>query len=112
VNLIVNEIIPLADLSARYTRGVLIRIDEGHHGPQKLQQLHEILRGYPGKAELQLMICLADGSKVSCKCSDLSLTINAEMRTRVDELLGQGNFRLITAAPSVGAKNGNGRGWR
>ncbi|MGD0383529.1 MAG: DNA polymerase III subunit alpha [Thermoguttaceae bacterium] len=112
VNLIVNEIIPLADLSARYTRGVLIRVSEEQHGPEKLQKLHEILRGYPGKAELQLMICLADGSKVSCKCSDLSLTINAEMRTRVDELLGQGNFRLITAAPTVGTKNGNGRGWR
>jgi DNA polymerase-3 subunit alpha len=112
VNLIVNEIIPLADLSARYTRGVMIRVSEEQHGPEKLQQLHEILRGYPGKAELQLMICLADGSKVSCKCSDLSLTINAEMRTRVDELLGQGNFRLITATPTVGTKNGNGRGWR
>jgi DNA polymerase-3 subunit alpha len=111
-NLIVNEIIPLADLSNRFTRGVLIRVDESHHGPQKLQQLYEILRGYPGKAELQLDIHLADGRKVPCQCSDLSLTINAEMRTRVDELLGQGNFRLITAAPTVGAKNGNGWGRR
>jgi DNA polymerase-3 subunit alpha len=111
-NLIVNEIIPLADLSARYTRGVLIRVDESQHGPEKLNQLHEILRGYPGKAELQLMICLADGSKVSMNCSDLSLTITAEMRTRVDDLLGPGNFRLITAAPTVGAKNGNGWGRR
>ncbi len=91
---------------------MLIRIDEAHHGPEKLQQLHEILRGYPGKAELQLMICLADGSKVSCQCSDFSIAINAEMRTRVDDLLGPGNFRLITAAPAVGTKNGNGRGWR
>jgi DNA polymerase-3 subunit alpha len=90
----------------------MIRIDEGHHGPEKLQQLHEILRGYPGKAELQLMICLADGGKVSMKCSDLALTINAEMRTRVDELLGPGNFRLLTATPAVGTKGGNGKGWR
>ena len=111
-NLIVNEIIPLADLESRYTRGVLIRVDESQHGPEKLNQLHEILRGYPGKAELQLMICLADGSKVNMKCSDLSLNINPEMRTRVDDLLGQGNFRLITAAPTVGAKNGNGWGRR
>ena len=81
-NLIVNEIIPLADLEARYTRGVMIRVDEAHHGPQKLEQLYEILRGYPGKSELQLTICLADGRKVACKCSDMSLTINPEMRTR------------------------------
>ena len=112
VNLIVNEIIPLADLSARYTRGVMIRVSEEQHGPQKLQQLHEILRGYPGKAELQLMIHLADGRKVSCKCSDLSVTITTEMRTRVDDLLGPGNLRLLTATPTVGARSGNGWGRR
>jgi len=111
-NLIVNEIIPLADLAARYTRGVMIRVSETQHGPQKLQQLHEILRGYPGKAELQLVITLADGSKVSCNCSDLSIAINAEMRTRIDDLLGPGNLRLLTTTPTVGARNGNGRGRR
>jgi len=111
-NLIVNEIIPLADLAARYTRGVMIRVSETQHGPQKLQQLHEILRGYPGKAELQLVITLADGSKVSCKCSDLAVTITAELRTRVDDLLGPGNLRLLPTTPTVGARNGNGRGRR
>ncbi len=111
-NLIVNEIIPLADLESRYTRGIKIRVSEEQHGLQKLQQLHEILRGYPGQSELQLEIYLADGHKVSMERSDLKITVNAEMRTRVDDLLGQGNFRLITAAPSVGAKNGNGWGRR
>ncbi len=112
VNLIVNEIIPLADLPGRYTRGVMIRLSEAEDGPQKLQLLYEILRGYPGKSELQLVICLADGRKVSCQCADFAVTINPEMRTRVDDLLGPGNFRLITAAPAVGNKGGNGRGWR
>ncbi|HEY4760964.1 MAG TPA: OB-fold nucleic acid binding domain-containing protein, partial [Thermoguttaceae bacterium] len=111
-NLIVNEITALADLPARFSRGVLIRVLEGQHGPQKLQQLYEILRGYPGKAEVQLMLCLADGSKVSCNCSNLSVSINAEMRTRVDDLLGQGNFRLLTVPPARTARNGNGRGRR
>ena len=67
-NLIVNEIIPLEDLAARYTRGVRIRVSEEVHGPQKLEQLHEILRGYPGNCELELTLCLADGSRVACKC--------------------------------------------
>ena len=34
-NLIVNEIIPLADLESRYTRGVLIRVDESQSRPGK-----------------------------------------------------------------------------
>ena len=58
------------------------------------------------------MLCLADGSKVSCDCSGLSVSINAEMRARVDDLLGPGNFRLITAAPNAGPRSGNGWGRR
>ena len=49
-NLIVNELIPLVG-SGRpaYTRGVLIRVDEEPHGVRGLEQLYEILRGYPGQ---------------------------------------------------------------
>ncbi len=110
-NLIVSEIIPLADLSSRFTRGIVISVSEESHGLEKLQKLHEILRGYPGRAELELDIRLADGTKVNMN-SDLTLTITPELRTRVDDLLGPGNFRLITASPTVGTKNGNGWGRR
>ena len=111
-NFIVNEVIRLEDLAARYTRGVMIRVQEERHGPQKLEQLREILRGYPGATELQLLLCLADGCKVTCKCSEVSVSINPEMRSRVDDLLGPGNFRLLTAPPSAGARGGgNGNGW-
>ena len=110
-NLIVNEIIPLADLDARYTRGVKIRIFEQAHGRGKLEQLHEILRGYPGQCELQLVICLADGSQVPCTCDKFRVAVNPEMRGRVDQLLGPNNFRLLTAAPAkMAAGRGNGRG--
>jgi DNA polymerase-3 subunit alpha len=112
-NFIVNEVIRLEDLAARYTRGVMIRVDESHHGEQKLELLREILRGYPGGTELQLLLCLANGCKVTCKCSDIAVSINPEMRNRVDDLLGPGNFRLLTAPPSTGARSGGGgNGWR
>ena len=70
------------------------------HGPQKLEQLYEILRGYPGHVELQLQLCLADGTKVECTCDRLKLSVNPEMRSRIDDLLGPDHFRLITAAPA------------
>ncbi len=109
-NLIVNEIIPLEYLSSRCTRGVMIRVVEEGHGHQKLEQLHEILRCYPGHCELQLMLCLADGSRVACKCDGMKLAVNGEMRGRVDQLLGPGNFRLLTASPNaVAAGRANGR---
>ncbi len=102
-NLIVNELIALDQLSARYTRGATIRLFETTHGQDGLERLYEILRGYPGNCELQLLICLADGTRVACKCDKIRVEINGEMRTRVDELLGPGNFRLVTASPNSNA---------
>jgi DNA polymerase III subunit alpha len=112
-NLIVNEIIALEDLAARCTRGVMVRVLEESHGTEKLELLHEVLRSYPGNCELQLLLCLADGSRVSCRCDKMRLAVNPEMQSRVDDLLGPGNVRLLTAAPTgsaSGRPNGQGSG--
>jgi DNA polymerase-3 subunit alpha len=111
-NLIVNELIPLDQLQSRYTRGVVIRLFEGTHGLRAVEQLHEILRGYPGKCELKLAIWLDDGRRVQSDCK-MRVEINGEMRDRVEELLGPGNFRLLPAphvAKSGGRGNGRGNG--
>ncbi|MBU4400208.1 MAG: DNA polymerase III subunit alpha, partial [Planctomycetes bacterium] len=99
-NLIADEIIALEDLPARCTRGVVIRLSEEDNGRQKLEQLHEILRGYPGNCELQLLLCLEDGRRVACKCGGMAVAVNNQMRDRVERLLGPGNVRLVTASPS------------
>lgn len=118
-NLIVNEILTLEDLPKRYTRGIRVRLLEQDHGQRGVEQLFEILRGYPGSREVQLVICLADGVCVDCKCESLRVEINAEMRNRVEQLLGPGNLQLLAASragssgrPGNGAgraANGNGR---
>ena len=107
-NLIINEVIPISDLEARYTRGIRVRLVEETHGAKKLEMLYEILRGYPGECQFELVLCLADGRRVSCRCDTFRVANHAEMRGRVEELLGPENFRLITARPSVG--NGRSRG--
>ncbi len=112
-NFIVNEVIPLEDLPSRYTRGVRIRLSESEHGTEKLEQLYEILRGYPGGCSLELTIGLADGASVACKCDRMQVAVSSEMRSRVDQLLGTGNFRLLTAPPVSGnGGRGNGRSRR
>jgi DNA polymerase-3 subunit alpha len=104
-NLIVNELLSLEELSARYTRGIVVRVLEEPHGLGKLEALHEVLRGYPGDCQLQLLLCLSGGSRVLCQCDGLRVAPSAELRTRVDDLLGPGHLRLVTAAA-----RGNGRG--
>lgn len=101
-NLIVGELIPLDELHSRCTQGVLVRVLEDPHGRRGLEQLHEILRGYPGSCPLQLLICLGDGSQVRCNCEKLRVEVNGEMRARVDELLGPGNLRLLTTSANSG----------
>jgi DNA polymerase-3 subunit alpha len=98
-NLIVNELIPLADVAGRFTRGVVIRLCEPQHAAADVEGLHEILRGYPGNCEVQLLVCLADGTRVSLACERMRVDLNPEMRSRVDNLLGAGNVRLIAAPP-------------
>ena len=106
-NLIVNEVIALADLSTRFTRGVSIRLDEQAHGERGLEQLYEILRGYPGSCELELLLRLSDGSQVTCVCDSLRVELNAEMRGRVEQLLGSGSLRLLPARSKT-MSNGHG----
>ncbi|MBN2216359.1 MAG: DNA polymerase III subunit alpha, partial [Pirellulales bacterium] len=103
-NLIVNDLIRLEDAPSRLTAGIRVRIVEQQHGQRGLEQLHEILRGYPGSCPLHLHFSLADGTQVACRCRR-QVEVNAEMRRRVDELLGPENVRIVASTRS----NGNGR---
>jgi DNA polymerase-3 subunit alpha len=102
-NLIVNELIPLEDMAGRFTKGVVIRIDEGQHTREDVVRLREILRGYPGTCDLQFVVLLADGSKVFMRTDTLRVALDPEMLRRVDELLGAGNLRLQAAPPKPAA---------
>ncbi|MCG8584892.1 MAG: OB-fold nucleic acid binding domain-containing protein, partial [Pirellulales bacterium] len=105
VNLICNELIPIELLPQQMTSGLRIRVDEEAHGVRGLEQLYEILRGYPGKCSVQLVLDLADGQRVEMNSEGVRVTMNEEMRTRVDQLLGPGNVKLAASK-----KNGNGQG--
>jgi DNA polymerase-3 subunit alpha len=95
INLIVTELIPLAELPARFTSGIVIRVREGTHGMDTLEKLREIVRGYPGKKPLRLRLDLADGGSVTLDCATSGVAIDPELRRRVDDLLGAGNFKLL-----------------
>jgi DNA polymerase-3 subunit alpha len=105
-NLIVSELIPLSELESRYTTGIVIRFDETRQSADKLSSVREIIRGYPGPCEVRLVICLQDGSRVHLKLNNVHVEVTAELRDRLDQLLGPGNIRLITAKPAANGKHG------
>ena len=108
-NLIVNELIPLTELSQRYTRGLVIRVKEEDHGDESLERLQEILRYYPGDCEVQLALWLTQGTRVYLKSDRYKVALSTELRARLDELLGPGNVKSL-AAPVISPKNGKQRG--
>ena len=97
-NLIINELVPMADLETRYTRGILVCVRENSHGQESLSQLNEIVRGYPGNCEFKLVLELNDGHQVRLQTSR-RVDVSPEMQGRIEDLLGEGNFRLQTARP-------------
>ncbi len=111
-NLIVNEIFPLTELAQRFTRGIRVRLDEKQHGERAMDSLHEILRGYPGACEVELALVLADGAKLLLKCNTPRIQLCPELRTRLDDLLGAGNVKVIAAPPQAreSGSRGNGNG--
>jgi len=112
-NLIVNELVPVAELDDRYSSGVVLRVNEERHGQRGLEQLHEIVRGYPGDKSLAILLELSDGARVHLAPGQMRIELNSELRRRVDELLGPGNFRVRARRPSKAAiRNGGPRGAR
>ncbi|MFM7070182.1 MAG: DNA polymerase III subunit alpha [Planctomycetota bacterium] len=109
-NLIVNELIPISELSARYTTGMVVRVDETRHGPEMLSKIREVVRGYPGQRDLELLLQLRDGCRVRLKANSVRLDITQELQRRLDELLGPGNVRRITSPPKPSSNGGNGGG--
>ncbi len=97
VNLIVNELIPIDQLDSRYTKGIAVRVMETTHGAEGLKKLREVLRAYPGDCQVQLILCLEDGSRVQLRSGNLKVDVCAELRSRVDDVLGKGNLKLIAS---------------
>lgn len=102
-NLIVDELISLSDLEGRFSSGVMIRVTEDPHGEQGLLRLHEILRGYPGDKPLKILLDLRDGTRVTLQPKSMRVELNSEMRNRVEELLGPGNYRVTVEQPRSSA---------
>jgi DNA polymerase-3 subunit alpha len=98
-NLIIDDLIPLSDLDARYTHGIRVRLDESHHDAGIISRLREIIRGYPGSRELLLSVQLAEGELVHLKSDKYRVEITAELRSRIDDLLGTGHYKLLMSKP-------------
>jgi DNA polymerase-3 subunit alpha len=98
-NVIVQELIPLDQLRARYTSGLVVRIDQREHGPETLHRLREIVRGYPGPCELRLVLALEDGQRVFLRSGRVHVEITDKLLEHLEALLGRESVQLLTQRP-------------
>ncbi|MBB3204638.1 DNA polymerase-3 subunit alpha [Rhodopirellula rubra] len=99
VNLIVDEITPLDELDNKFTHGMRIRLDEADHDETTVSKVREIVRGYPGSKELHLSMALQEGETVHFKADKFKVDISPQLRERLDDLLGNGHYKLLMSKP-------------
>jgi DNA polymerase-3 subunit alpha len=100
-NLVVNELVPLADAWRLPVRSVTVRLVEGRHDRETIDRLAEILRRHPGEVPLRLVIERADGCRVLMEVDAAGTTWTPELQRELVDLVGPGGVR---AAMSLGGR--------
>jgi DNA polymerase-3 subunit alpha len=100
-NLIVNEIVPIADIWRLQPRSVMVKVNDGLHDTATLDRLAAIIRRHPGKSSLRLVIDLADGSRVLMEADRDKVAWTQEFHRELVDLLGPG---CVRAPVSIGGR--------
>jgi DNA polymerase-3 subunit alpha len=107
-NLVVNEIVPIAEARRLPARSVTVRMVEGTHDAAVLDRLAELVGRHPGTVPLRLVIDLADGSRVLLEADRHQVAWSPELHAAVAELLGPGSVRAAVAIGGRGRRDGPG----
>jgi DNA polymerase-3 subunit alpha len=99
-NLIVNEIVPLADAARLPVKSVTVRLTEESHDGSTLTRLAEIVRSHPGTVPLRLVLDLADGTRVLMEADRHAVEWSVGLQRRLGDLLGPGRVRATVTLAS------------
>ena len=108
-NLIVNEIVPIAEAWRLQPRSVTLKLTDGLHDAATLDRLAELVRRHPGKVSLRLVLDLADGSRVLLEADRDKVGWTPEFHRDLVALLGPG---CVRAAIVLGGRRDDGAGCR
>jgi DNA polymerase-3 subunit alpha len=100
-NLIVNEVIPIAEADSRFTSGIQVFVDSAQHTEDSFTRLRDILRGYPGPRDVMVALRLVDGEVIHIRSGKHRVDINPELRSRLDDLLGDRSHKLLVNKPKL-----------
>jgi len=105
-NLVVNEIVPIADVWRLPARGITLKIEEAGNGAadtDRLAALAAIIAAHPGQVPLRLLVDLADGTRVLLEVDRHRVAWNPALIDAVAGLLGPGCIRAPVALAAGGS---------
>jgi len=100
-NLIVNDLVPIADVWNRPVRSVTVKLSEPIHGPDTLDRLAAVFGRHAGQTPVRLVIDLADGRRVLMEADRTKVAWSYGLLAELTDLLGPGAVR---AAVTMGQK--------
>jgi len=110
-----QEILPLEEAPARFTKQVHLRLHTAHLTPAHLEQVRELVGRFPGKCPLFLCFVRPAGPRVFVETHErYRVAPSLELQRTADELLGEQTYyakadtRLPERAPRRWERAGNG----
>ena len=104
--LIATEVVPLEEAPTRYTRLITLRLEERRLGTEGLQQVHQLLQRWAGSTPVELLLLLADGVKVQCRCAQMQIRFTRQLQTELQTLLGPKGISIITTPARTPSRSG------
>jgi hypothetical protein len=103
--LIVSRLMSIDQAQREMTKGVLLALDLGLHGPPDIDWLARVLRRTPGACPVYLNVRDAAGRRILLKTSD-DFRVNAQAlpTDEIELVLGQGGVRF--SGLTNGSRNG------
>ncbi len=96
-NLIINEIVPIAEVWNRPVRSVHVKILEAAHDAAVLDQLKHLLTRHAGPTPIRMIIELTDGRRALLEVDGYRVAWSAGLLADLENLLGSGSVRAQAA---------------
>ena len=111
-NLIINEIVPIAEVWNRPVRSVHLKILESAHDTATLDRLKELLARHAGPTPIRMIIELTDGRRALLEVDGYRVSWSAGLLADLEQLLGSGAVRVQAAISNGRREERQSRGRR
>ncbi len=115
-NVIVDSMWTIDEAEQTFTRQLAIKFKRGLHDARVVNRVRDILQRYPGKSEVVVVVETAAPEEPTCRLRFVAqkpiamrVTCNRELRTELNDVLGDGNLVFIAEAKRAGKPQSVGR---